>query len=108
MGAYEYTGPVSIEPEQQIPDDFRLYPPYPNPFNPVAKINFRLPEKSSVSLTIYDVTGRVVAHLIDDDSLEKGPHQRTWNASGYGSGIYFAKLKLADGRESVQKLVLLK
>lgn len=108
MGAYEYTGPVSIVPEVQIPDDFRLYPPYPNPFNPTTHISFLLTRESQVSLVIYDVTGRVVAHLIDNDSLEKGIHQRPWDASGYGSGIYFAQLRLTDGRESVQKLILLK
>ncbi|MCF7797886.1 MAG: T9SS type A sorting domain-containing protein [Lentisphaeria bacterium] len=108
MGAYEYTGPVSTVPEGKVPEDFTLSAPYPNPFNPITHIDFQLARKSQVSLVIYDVTGRVVAHLIDDDTLEKGPHQRTWNASGYGSGVYFVRLKTPEGLERTQKVVVLK
>ncbi|NOZ08329.1 MAG: T9SS type A sorting domain-containing protein, partial [FCB group bacterium] len=49
-----------------IPEHFALHPAYPNPFNPVTTIRCDLPKDSHVTLTVYDIMGRVIEGLIDD------------------------------------------
>ncbi|HLP81396.1 MAG TPA: T9SS type A sorting domain-containing protein, partial [Nitrosomonas sp.] len=68
-----------------------LQPNYPNPFNPSTMISFTLPEKSFVTLKIYDVVGRQVTVLVSEN-LQPGTYLREWNASGYPSGTYFYRL----------------
>jgi len=70
-----------------IPKDYVLEQNYPNPFNPVTTIRFSIPKMVPVRLTVYDITGREVARLIDE-VLNAGYHTIQWNASGVPSGIY--------------------
>ena len=60
------TGVTNIEPTS-LPIVYELYRNYPNPFNPVTRIKFDIPENSFVSLKIYDITGREVANLVSQD-----------------------------------------
>ena len=69
-------------------------------------INYALPEDSRVSLSIYDLQGRVGAELVNDMKTA-GYHSLTWNASSHPSGIYFVKMQ-ADKHVSTQKLMLVK
>ena len=83
----------------------------PNPFNPATRISFALPRAGAVSLRVYDVSGRLVATLVDG-SLRSGEHRVTWrgedeNGSPVSSGIYFYRLRTADGVET-RSMVLLK
>ena len=84
----------------------------PNPFNPVTKIAFTVPEDAgSVTLTIYNVSGRVVRRLVDGP-LSAGPHSVVWNGRDDGgenlaSGVYFARLA-AGGESLLKKMTLLK
>ena len=87
---------------------------YPNPFNANTRVEFTLPEADYVSLSIYDVTGRLVKELVTGH-LEAGYHQAVWlghNDTGdqVSSGIYFVKLKSQNENleVSIEKLVLLK
>ena len=94
------------------PNDFALYKPYPNPFNPSTEIKFSLPEAGTVSLVIYDVLGRQVAELATG-YREAGYHSVTWNALNHASGIYFAHFNVTDSQGNgkytkVNKLVLMK
>ena len=79
---------------------------YPNPFNPTTTIRFALPRPSRVRLRVYDVAGRVVATLIDQD-MGPGIHKTEWNASNVASGIYFYRIQ-TQGFVRTKKLVLLK
>jgi hypothetical protein len=82
---------------------------YPNPFNPSTTIPFTLAGEAHVRLTVYDVSGKLVAMLVDD-VLSAGPHQVTWNArtaGGAASGVYFVRME-ANGVSVARKLVLLK
>ncbi len=74
-----------------LPRGFSLKQNYPNPFNPNATIEYELPTNSRVSLTIYDVLGQIVAQLVN--GIEAGYKQVSWNASGFGSGVYFYRLE---------------
>ena len=63
----------------------------PNPFNPVTKIRFDLPEDADVRLAVYDVLGREVAELVSGRVLS-GFHEVIWDASDVSSGVYLCQL----------------
>lgn len=90
----------------ELPKDFRLSQNHPNPFNPATSIEFSIPEDSYAKLTIYDVLGREVAVLIDQQ-LKRGVYRETWNAANYPSGVYFYKLQ-TGGFTETKKMILIK
>ncbi|MCH7972605.1 MAG: T9SS type A sorting domain-containing protein, partial [Bacteroidetes bacterium] len=99
-----------------IPNDYSLSQNYPNPFNPSTTINFSLPVKSTVSLIIYDVLGRKVNEVVNEE-LPAGIQKVIWNglnSSGVrtSSGVYFYRLiaKAENGNQFVQskKMILMK
>jgi len=75
-----------------IPVDYRLYPNWPNPFNPITRISYDLPVESRVRLTVYDVLGREMAVLINGYQ-RAGNQSVLWNAERHSSGVYFYKLE---------------
>jgi hypothetical protein len=85
---------------------FDLCQNYPNPFNPSTIISFNLPLKSFVTLKIFDIVGREVATLINEE-LSAGNHSHQWNATNASSGIYFYRLQ-AGSFTLTKKLVLLR
>ena len=94
-----------------IPDHFTLSQNFPNPFNPTTKIKFGLPKASEVSITIYNIMGKVVKELIDD-FYEPGFYSISWNGTdqigrNVGAGMYFYKVSSGDFIE-VKKMILLK
>jgi hypothetical protein len=90
----------------QIPSQLVLSQNYPNPFNPSTIIKFSLPKSSFVRLTVYDVTGKEVQILVNE-RLEAGNYEKTFDASGLSSGMYFYKIE-TDGFRDVKKMVLVK
>ncbi|MBS1515934.1 MAG: T9SS type A sorting domain-containing protein [Bacteroidetes bacterium] len=78
-----------------VADGFDLYRIYPNPFNPVTKIVFRLDKSSSVSLGIYDMLGNEVKQ-IENGFKKEGTYEVTFSGENLSSGIYFARLKIGD------------
>jgi hypothetical protein len=68
---------------------------YPNPFNSSATIEYGLPEAGRVRIDIYDLLGRKVETL-NDEEMQAGRHQVVWDASGYSSGVYFYRIKAGD------------
>jgi hypothetical protein len=98
-------------PAQTLPARFSLSQNYPNPFNPTAVINYQLPEDGHVTLTVYDVLGREVKTLVDQDETA-GYHQATLDGAQLASGIYFYRINItsSDGKNfvSVKKALLLK
>jgi hypothetical protein len=98
--------PDSHPKDSQLPEEFALWPNYPNPFNPSTTIRYSLPEAGHVSLYIYDITGRLVEQLVNQH-IPAGYHTVTWDASSYSSGVYIARLK-AGSSIKTQKMVLMK
>lgn len=88
------------------PGDYQLNQNYPNPFNPVTEISFSIPQQEFVNLSIYDINGRLIEALINNN-LTQGSHSIRWNASSFPSGIYFCKIK-AGSFSSVSKMILAK
>ncbi|QXD14464.1 T9SS type A sorting domain-containing protein [Rhodocaloribacter litoris] len=91
--------PVASEEEADLPSEFALYPNYPNPFSTSTLIRFDLKEAAHVTLTVYDVTGREVAELMND---QRGPgrYQVEWNAAGLSSGVYFYRIRAGSWQET--------
>jgi len=88
-----------------------LYYNYPNPFNPETTISFSIPSDQKVQLTIYNLRGQKVRHLVNGD-VTSGTHSVMWkgkddNGKQVGSGLYFYKLK-TGGKEISKKMLLLK
>ena len=86
----------------------KLYPAYPNPFNPVATIQFDIAENrlTNNALNIYDITGKLVAELINKE-YNAGTYKVTWDASSFASGVYFTEL-ISGSKRQTQKIILLK
>lgn len=89
-----------------MPERFELSQNYPNPFNPVTKINFQLPVDDFVTLNIYDVTGRVVATLVNDH-IKAGYHTVEFNGSNIASGVYFYRIS-TERASQVKKMLMIK
>lgn len=75
-----------------IPSRFSLSQNYPNPFNPSTVISFDLPQRESVTLKIYDLLGREIATLINNEKFTAGSFNVQFEAGNLGSGIYFYRL----------------
>ena len=65
---------------------------YPNPFNPLTRIRFEIPDAAPVRLVVYDMLGRVMQTLVDG-SLDAGQHEVTFDATGLSSGMYLYRLE---------------
>jgi hypothetical protein len=93
-----------------LPKTFELYQNYPNPFNPTTKISFDLPKDAKVKLVIYDILGREMKTLINNEFRTAGKYTTEFNGSQLASGVYFARILVNDGKDfiAVKKMVLIK
>jgi hypothetical protein len=82
--------PTGIE-DLHIPTEYKLEQNYPNPFNPSTRIQFSLSETSNVNIRIYNSLGKTI-DTITVGVMPAGFYERTWNAQGYASGIYYLKM----------------
>ena len=96
-----------VEPNAgRIPSDFSLSQNYPNPFNPTTTITYKIPQPEFVSLKVYDILGREVATLVNEEK-PAGSYELQFEGRGLTSGIYFYQLKTGIFVET-KKMVLLK
>jgi hypothetical protein len=103
-GSFEYSSEVRLE--IGTPDNFTLEQNYPNPFNPKTQIQFSIPTKAFVILTLYGELGNVIAELISEEK-PAGKYKLNFDATNLSSGIYFYRLQAGDLVET-KKMVLLK
>lgn len=82
-----------------LPAMTELRQSYPNPFNSSVNVSYCLAEAGDVTLRVYDLTGRLIATLVDGFQ-EAGEHVVTWEASAASSGIYFYKLEAGEFSET--------
>ena len=99
-------GVLGNDNSKQIPTEFSLNQIYPNPFNPVVKIHFSVKMFGEVTVRIFDLTGRLVETLINEN-MEPGYHQVQWKPANIPSGLYFVELR-SDSFREIQKITLLK
>ena len=103
---FRKTGTTGVQSNNEIPLNFNLHQNYPNPFNPLTKIKFDIPKQSFVKLVIYDLLGREVSVLVNNE-LKSGRYDVSFDAVNYSSGIYFYKLTAGDFTDT-KKMVLMK
>jgi len=97
---------VGVVDEIPISQNFKLHQSYPNPFNPTTTIRFSVEARHASLLRVYDLTGRLVETLVNDN-LQSGEHEIVWNAGSQPSGVYFVRLESGEFVEN-RKIVLLK
>ena len=103
----KYTqSPYIIVNRNGIPSEFSLSQNYPNPFNPVTKISFGIPQTGNTKLTVFDISGKQVAELVNN-VLEAGTYNIDFDASHLASGTYFYRIETA-GFTEVKKMILIK
>jgi aminopeptidase N len=88
------------------PTKFAVYQNYPNPFNPTTGIKFDVPKNAFVTLKIFDVLGKEVATLINEERAA-GSYNVDWNASFYPSGVYFYRLE-SKGFSETKRMLMIK
>jgi hypothetical protein len=95
-----------------LPTVYNLYQNYPNPFNPVTTIKYDIPKNSNVTLIVYDLLGREVTRLVNNEMKNAGRYEIKWpapsgNANNFASGVYIYRIQAGD-YVSVKKMVFLK
>ena len=104
------TGVANQEP---IVSRFELMQNYPNPFNPVTQIGFQIADYGLVSISVYDLLGREVARVVNEN-LTPGTYSRQWDAAGFPSGVYYYRVYFQPSKgqstaySETKKLVLLR
>ena len=88
------------------PVAFALDQNYPNPFNPSTTIRYALPNRSKVTLTVFNLLGEEVAHLVEGEK-EAGFHEVQFDADNLESGVYLCRLQ-AGGFTQTRKLMILR
>jgi hypothetical protein len=86
---------------------FNLKQNYPNPFNPTTTIEYTIPNKTNVTLKVFDIRGREVVRLVDKNEVA-GTHTVNFDASNFATGIYFYQLTAGDNQALVKKMMLIK
>ncbi|HEX2787755.1 MAG TPA: T9SS type A sorting domain-containing protein [Ignavibacteria bacterium] len=108
-GNYERSmldGTVSVGNENELVKSYALYQNYPNPFNPETTIKFDIPKSSFVNISVYDVTGKLIKQLLNDNRTS-GSYEVKFNAFNLASGVYYYKITAGDFSE-VKKMMLVK
>ncbi len=103
---------TDIEHQAALPDKSALLPGYPNPFNATTTISYQLAKSSHVSVYIYDILGRRVTSLLENEYKAAGSYRLLWNGtttsgSAVASGVYLLVFK-SEHLNKTQKLLLLK
>ena len=111
IGELDYVQKMSDEILENIPSTFSLSQNYPNPFNPITKLDYNLPLRSKVNISIYNVLGQEIKTLVNEVK-EYGYHSTTWNGQDnlgrdMSSGVYFARI-ISQGFTKTRKMLLVK
>jgi hypothetical protein len=100
------TGTSVQEQAATVPSQWLLEPNYPNPFNPSTTIRYGVPERSPVSLAIFNTLGQRVTELVNGE-VEAGYHEVKFDAAGLPSGVYLYRLQ-AGGYVEAKKLLMVR
>ncbi|MBV6420072.1 MAG: hypothetical protein DAHOPDDO_01299 [Ignavibacteriaceae bacterium] len=103
---FTWTDYTSIENEVQPIQTFNLFQNFPNPFNPTTKIRYEIPEMSFVTIKVYDVLGKQILSLVNEEK-SAGNYEIEFNGKELASGIYYYRIA-ADNFSQTKKMILLK
>ena len=102
-----WTTPIGIQNiTSELPTEYKLHQNFPNPFNPVTNINFDIIKSGVVKITVYDLLGREVETLVNQD-MSPGRYKLDFNAANYASGMYLYKITTNDFVD-VKKMLIVK
>jgi len=99
-------GGISPVEETELPFRFQLFQNYPNPFNPSTNIKFSIAKQDIVSLKVYDVLGREIATLVNEEK-PAGEYIVKFNTNEITGGVYFYRLKIKEFINT-KKMLLIK
>jgi hypothetical protein len=103
----KYASTIGIKPiGSSVPVKYDLSQNYPNPFNPSTRIKFALPKNEFVNMKIYDILGKEVASIINEN-LTAGFYEVEFNANNLASGMYFYRLETPSYKD-IKKMMLIK
>ncbi len=116
----EYTGDILVEDNTIVvrgggsvtadiriqPTEFSMAPAYPNPFNPVTTVSYTMPAAGTLTVNVFDISGRMVAQLYNGEQTE-GNHKLNWTATDFASGVYVIRMNTGSST-SFQKVILVK
>ena len=97
---------TNVEGGEELPLSYGLDQNYPNPFNPTTSIRYQLPQSAHVTLKIYDVSGRLIVTLVDEQR-SAGRHTARFDASNLASGLYLYRMQAGEFMQT-RKLMLIK
>ena len=94
-----------------LPKTYAIHQNYPNPFNPITTLRYGLPEDAMVNITIYDMMGRIVSTLVNENQ-SSGYKTLQWNATNdsgqpVSAGVYIYAIKAGNFAQT-KKMILLK
>ncbi len=95
------------EQDDAVPATFTVYQNHPNPFNPSTQISFALPKAQKVTLKVFDLTGREVATLLQNEHRPAGVHEVIFEAGQLASGVYLYRLQAGEWVET-RRMVLIR
>jgi hypothetical protein len=98
--------PTAVNNERILPNQYTLDQNFPNPFNPTTKIGFSLPVSGHVELKVFDLLGREVAVLVNEE-YQSGSYAVDWNGANVPTGIYFYSIRMKN-YSMVKKMILLR
>ena len=109
--AVPFADRFTLEKRAVIPETIALHQNYPNPFNPITSLRYDLPEQAQVTLTVYDMLGRVVTQLVNTVQ-DAGYRSVQWNATDMhgkpvSAGVYLYQIQTGEFIQT-RKMVLLK
>ena len=102
-GKYKYSNTVEVD--IAAPANFSLAPNFPNPFNPSTKISYSLPVDGFVTLKVYDVLGREISSLVNENE-KAGRYEVSFDGSRLASGVYFCKMSSGNYSNIIKMLIL--
>jgi hypothetical protein len=102
---FQILNSVELEPGLGQPVAYRLVQNYPNPFNPATRIRYTLPERSAVTLKVFNVLGQQVGTLVNEVQ-EQGNYVALFDAKGLASGVYYYRLEAGDFTQTMKMLLM--
>jgi hypothetical protein len=103
---WENNGILGVKSDLNLPVGFRLFQNFPNPFNPITKIKYSVPQTSNVIIKVFNILGNEIETLVNEQK-QTGIYEIIWSAEQLPSGVYFYRLQAGDFVET-KKMVLLR